>query len=375
MRAIGQHQLWCVDQLLELRQSTTSGVTSKLYLLQHTSNRPDCGRAQTKLTNQVFSSTVFTLSLGLHVLSSTNAMASQPENSAEYWSSHAGSYSFRTKGSLGPPGASLLEELDSLVPFGSTPGSADSEVYVLDDGAGSGNTTITLKTKYPRVRLLATDLAPGMLEILRNRTVKEQGWTPIETRAANAEDLHEASLADATFSHVVSAFMIYFCDNPPKAVSEMFRVLRPGGVVGIATLTEPSLSWRLPWQETVRHFFSQEGRYHPKRVEYESPYSFPMVTYDPSQMREMMVKAGFEDVSLRNFDAHFEPTSVDAAVELFYELGYQNPGVNVLFQGFEKEEIEAMTPTFREQYLAVYGENNERQHEKILLTTAQKPKW
>ncbi|KAK5715883.1 hypothetical protein LTR15_009708 [Elasticomyces elasticus] len=298
-------------------------------------------------------------------------MSSQPENSAEYWSSHAGSYSFRTKGLLGPPGASLLEELDSLLPFGPTP---DSEFYVLDDGAGSGNTTITLKTKYPRVRLLATDLAPGMLEILRSRTDKEQGWTPIETRAANAEDLHEASLADATFSHVVSAFMIYFCDNPPKPVSEMFRVLRPGGVLGIATLTEPSPSWRLPWQKTVRQFFSQEGRYDPKRIEYESPYSFPMVTYDLSQMREMMVKAGFEDVSLRNFDAQFEPITADAAAELFYQLGYQNPGVHALFHGFEKEEIEAMKPTFREQDLAVYGENNERQHEKILLTTARKPK-
>ncbi|KAK5111237.1 hypothetical protein LTR62_005265 [Meristemomyces frigidus] len=301
-------------------------------------------------------------------------MSSQPENSAEYWSSHASFYHSRTKGLLGPPGESLLEELDSRLPFGSTPGSADSEVYVLDDGAGSGNTTITLKTKYPRVRLLATDIAPGMLETLRDRTGKEEGWAPIETRAANAEDLHEASLADAIFSHVVSAFMIYFCDNPSKAVAEMFRVLRPDGVVGIATFTEPSPSWRLPWQETVREFFSQEGRYDPKRVEYKSPYSFPMDTYEPRQMREMMVKAGFEDVSLRVFDARFEPMTADAAVELFYQLGYQNPGVNVLFQGFRKEEIEAMKPTFRKQYLAEYGENNERQHEKILLTTARKPK-
>lgn len=161
--------------------------------------------------------------------------------------------------------------------------------------------------------------------------------------------------------------MIYFCDDPPKAVREMYRVLRPGGVVGIATVGHPSPSWAASWQRTVREVFPE------KHADFVSPRPFPVVTAEQDEMAQMMVDAGFQAPKVRVFNAQYPKMGVDQAVELFYKLGKTNPGVSRMFQGLSDEEIERTKPVYKEQYRKRFGETNESQVEYFFLTTARKP--
>ena len=74
--------------------------------------------------------------------------------------------------------------------------------FVLDNGAGTGALTTTLKFKYPTLRVLAADISPGML-----KTIEAKHLPNTETLVIDASDLN-GPLGTRTFSHVLSTFMI-----------------------------------------------------------------------------------------------------------------------------------------------------------------------
>ena len=95
---------------------------------------------------------------------------------------------------------------------------------VLEIAAGTGVVTRALTAALPEnVSLVATDLSQSMLD-----TASEVGTKrPVEWRQADAMDL---SFADGTFDAVICQFGVMFFPDKPKAFSEVYRVLRPGGV-------------------------------------------------------------------------------------------------------------------------------------------------
>ena len=95
---------------------------------------------------------------------------------------------------------------------------------VLEIAAGTGIVTRALTAALPEsVSLVATDLSQSMLD-----TASEVGTKrPVEWRQADAMDL---PFADGTFDAVICQFGVMFFPDKPKAFSEVYRVLRPGGV-------------------------------------------------------------------------------------------------------------------------------------------------
>lgn len=105
--------------------------------------------------------------------------------------------------------------------------------YVLDNACGTGIVTALIKTQLPSARILATDLAPGVLQVAKAK-VQENGWQEgFGTDVLDVRDLK--TLADETFSHVITNFgfapNVEDPDGPGKAAREIWRVLSPGGVV------------------------------------------------------------------------------------------------------------------------------------------------
>ena len=95
---------------------------------------------------------------------------------------------------------------------------------VLDVGCGTGEITARLAELYPRAELVGVDLIARHLEVARKRCAGLGGRV-----AFREADAFALPFADATFDLVVCRHMLQAVPRPDDAMSEMVRVLRPGG--------------------------------------------------------------------------------------------------------------------------------------------------
>lgn len=97
---------------------------------------------------------------------------------------------------------------------------------VLDVACGTGLNFPHLRHLIgDRGRLVGVDLTPAMLDIARQQ-IARHGWQNVEVREADAARL---PFADASFDKVFCAFALNIIPEYEQAVSEMRRVLVPGG--------------------------------------------------------------------------------------------------------------------------------------------------
>jgi ubiquinone/menaquinone biosynthesis C-methylase UbiE len=101
---------------------------------------------------------------------------------------------------------------------------------VLDVAAGNGNATLAAARRFATVT--STDYVPALLQRGRERAIAEGLDVTFET--ADAEAL---PYPDAGFDVTLSTFGVMFAPDHDKAASEMFRVCRPGGRIGLASWT------------------------------------------------------------------------------------------------------------------------------------------
>ncbi|MCU1621586.1 MAG: SAM-dependent methyltransferase [Frankiales bacterium] len=101
---------------------------------------------------------------------------------------------------------------------------------VLDVAAGAGNTALAAARRFASA--VATDFVPDLLDRARIRAEAE-GLT-LETAVADAQDL---PYEDGSFDVVVSTFGAMFAPDQERTASELLRVLRPGGRLGMANWT------------------------------------------------------------------------------------------------------------------------------------------
>ena len=101
---------------------------------------------------------------------------------------------------------------------------------VLDVAAGNGN--VAIEAARMGAEVTASDLAPSMVEMGRERS-EEEGLA-ITWLEADAEEL---PLPTGSFDIVTSAFGAIFAPRPERVAPELFRVARPGGLVAMANYT------------------------------------------------------------------------------------------------------------------------------------------
>lgn len=116
-------------------------------------------------------------------------------------------------------GETLAEKLD-LVPGAN----------VLDVAAGNGNATLAFARRWHHVT--STDYVDALLQ--KGRARAEAEALDVTFQVADAESL---PFADNSFDGVVSTFGVMFAPNQAKAASELVRVCRMGGKVGMANWT------------------------------------------------------------------------------------------------------------------------------------------
>jgi SAM-dependent methyltransferase len=101
---------------------------------------------------------------------------------------------------------------------------------VLDVAAGNGNATLAFARRFCDVT--STDYVDALLS--RGRLRAEAEGHAIKYEVADAEQL---PFRDGSFDGVVSTFGVMFTPNQAKAASELVRVCRRGGKIGMANWT------------------------------------------------------------------------------------------------------------------------------------------
>lgn len=101
---------------------------------------------------------------------------------------------------------------------------------VLDIAAGNGNFTLAAARRWCDVT--STDYVESLLQ--RGRQRAEAEGLPVTFQKADAEDL---PFADGSFDAVVSTFGGMFSPDQSRTASEMLRVCRFGGRIGLANWT------------------------------------------------------------------------------------------------------------------------------------------
>jgi ubiquinone/menaquinone biosynthesis C-methylase UbiE len=179
---------------------------------------------------------------------------------------------------------------------------------VLDLAAGTGETGfLAARALLPGGRLITADREPGMVEAAR-RVAAEQGITNAEFRVLDAEAL---DLADASVDGVLNRFGYILRGEPPRALAEIRRVLRPGGRLAFSVWAAREKN---PWMTVPAEVLVERGLLAPQS-DTEVRLS---ARRNPESIRALLAESGFDRPEIEQMPVAYRFADAD---ELWFFVG------------------------------------------------------
>ncbi|KAJ9663103.1 hypothetical protein H2201_005774 [Coniosporium apollinis] len=209
-----------------------------------------------------------------------------------------------------------------------------SSSYILDNACGPGMVTEQVKLLHPDARIMATDLAPAMLEQVQQR-IEREGWSDVQSDILDVRDLK--SFGEGTFSHVFTNFGLLVpgdAEAGVKVARECLRVLRVGGVAVISTWADRV--WPSAFCNTARAIRPHEDPQNSIAIKPEWMRGSWLMT--------QLENAGFgNDVEVRPCLTYTSAPTLDELVDNLLLIK------EMFFKGYSDEELERARPVFREE--------------------------
>jgi len=168
---------------------------------------------------------------------------------------------------------------------------ASSGQSILDLAAGTGSSSIAFAK--PGVKVIATDFSEGMLAEGRKRHPE------LDFRFADATKL---PFEDESVHAVTISFGLRNVVDVPKALGEMFRVLKPGGRVVICEFSKVTL----PVFKQIYNFYLSRILPRVSGLASKTPEAYSYLAEsiaawpDQAGLAVELIDAGFENVSYKN---------------------------------------------------------------------------
>ncbi|HLV79762.1 MAG TPA: class I SAM-dependent methyltransferase [Chthonomonadaceae bacterium] len=205
---------------------------------------------------------------------------------------------------------------------------------VLDVAAGAGDQTLLLAERVGQDgSVLATDISSNILEYAA-REAQKAGLTNVETRVMDGEHLE---LESDSFDAVICRLGLIYFPNRQKALSDMSRVLKPGGRAGaiVYSTGENNRFFSIPVS-----IIRRRANLPPPLPEQPGPFSLDCLDI----LEEAFYRAGFTDVQTRLLFAPLRMESAQECVrferESFGALHQMLSGLSPAEQEAAWEEIE-----------------------------------
>ncbi|KAA3447617.1 SAM-dependent methyltransferase [Mesorhizobium sp. SARCC-RB16n] len=154
---------------------------------------------------------------------------------------------------------------------------------ILDVGCGTGSLTFELAQSAELAAIAAIDFSPVFVEAAKRRNTDPR----IEIKQADATAL---PFADNAFDRALALLVLHFVPEAGKAVAEMCRVTRPGGVVAAVVWDHLGGMAGMRMMIDTVAALSEGGR------QMRSRYCFqPMM--QPGEMKRTFIEQGLADVT------------------------------------------------------------------------------
>lgn len=164
----------------------------------------------------------------------------------------------------------------------------DRSSHVLDVGCGCGNFLIWLAERFG-CGGEGLDLSGERIAFARQRLAEKNREQPLKI-AFRHGSATQMPYAEGTFSRVVSQDALCLVPDKPRSHAEMFRVLRPGGILALSDFLQPK---REVSERARRHVYD--------RVRWNGGYSL-------AGYQQALERAGFEIIGVRDLVSHIRQT-------------------------------------------------------------------
>ena len=171
----------------------------------------------------------------------------------------------------------------------------------LDVGCGTGALSQTILQFAKPAKIKGIDRSEGFVAFAKEHTQDNR----VHFEVGDAESLNADS---GTFHAAVSGLVLNFIPHPDRAVAEMTRVTRSGGVVA-------AYVWDYAGRmQLIRHFFDAAMALDPNAVELDEGRRFPIC--QPEALSRLFESAGLQHVEVqpieiptvfRDFDDYWTP--------------------------------------------------------------------
>ena len=223
---------------------------------------------------------------------------------------------------IAPAALVAIDEVATAIDGGATAIDGGA-TRILDVGTGTGTLTVAILRRWPEVVVTAIDASAGMIAKAgaeADRLLTADQRTRLDLRVAFADEL---GLDDGSFDVAVSSFVLQLVPNRFRALQEIHRVLRPGGVFGWVSWLAHDATWApdLDFDDALEEVGEEPRGWN------DRPGDLPDVAAAAAQMR----RAGFADVRATAAEL-VHPFDIDGYVGFMAEFDEED-----LIQGLEPD--------------------------------------